>query len=340
MRSGRNAPFVVGHVGADDHFHPVRGVGLGVVHDHVHAAAAGRRGAGIVDEQLVAADLAADPNGDGLVEPVRRHGVGIDTGAQGADGLAHGALGTDDDLVGQRFQPCHAELVHELQQTRATHRAPRDLSMEVAQHHLGQAHVGADESHERLVGPSPFVELHDGDLQPLLVDLTCLGRQHVAADVGRVARRRKEGHAVVPAEDRRADGDVIEMPGRLPGIVGDEDVTGLEGFERVGTQKVSHGERHGVDVARGSRHRLGDHVAAPVEDTGREVPGLPDNRGEGRTLQGGGLLVDDADETAPADLERDGIHHDASTATQIITRQAPPRRERDPHQRGTGPRAR
>ena len=131
---------------------------------------------------------------------------------------------------------------------------------------VGQAHVGADDLHERLVGPPRLVELHDRDPQPLLVDLARLGREHVAADVGRVAGRGEEGHAVVAAEDRRADGDVVELPRRLPGVVGDQHVAGPQRVERVGAQEVAHGEGHRVDVARRAGHRLGDHVAAAVED--------------------------------------------------------------------------
>ena len=84
---------------------------------------------------------------------------------------------------------------------------------------------------------------------------------------------------------------------------------GRERLDRVRGEEVLHGQRHRVDVAGRARHRLRDHVAAPVEDAGGEVARLAHDRGEGRAHERGRLLVDDADQPVPADVEGDGIHH-------------------------------
>ena len=105
--------------------------------------------------------------------------------------------------------------------------------MEVAQHHLGQARVRADDRDQRLVGPPSLVELHDRDLQAFLVHLARLGREHVPADVRRVAGRGEEGNALLTPENRRADGDVVQMARREPGVVRDQDVARPERLERV-----------------------------------------------------------------------------------------------------------
>src|SRR5213594_3362134 len=93
------------------------------------------------------------------------------------------------------------------------------------------------------------------------------------------------------------------MARREPGVVRDQDVARPECLERARGQEVLHRERHGVDVPGRARHRLGDHEAATVEDTRREVARLAHDRGEGRPLERRGLLIDDADEAVPADLE-------------------------------------
>src|SRR6185503_12710809 len=113
-------------------------------------------------------------------------------------------------------------------------------------------------------------------------------------------------------EYRIADRDVVEMPGGLPGVVGDEHVTGPERLERVRGQEVLHGQGHRVDVPGGAGDRLGDHVAAPIEDPRGEVARLAHDRGERRAHERGRLLVDHSDQAVPADVERDRIHHGAS----------------------------
>ena len=149
------------------------------------------------------------------------------------------------------------------------------------------------------------VELHDRDEQAFLVDLARLGGEHVAADVGGVARRGEERHAVVAAEDRRADRHVVQVPGGLPGIVGDEHVAGGERLHRVLGDHVLHREGHRVDVSGRAGDRLRHHEAAPVEDARGEVARLAHDRRERRPHERGGLLVDDADQALPADVERD-----------------------------------
>ena len=55
-------------------------------------------------KQLVAANLAARADDDGLVEAVRGDLVRVHAGLERANGLAHGALRAPDDLVGQGFE--------------------------------------------------------------------------------------------------------------------------------------------------------------------------------------------------------------------------------------------
>ena len=68
----------IAHIGRD-----------GFLFGHVDAAAAGRRRAGVVDQQVVAVDLAACLDGDGLVEAVGGDRVLVDAGPERADGLPH-----------------------------------------------------------------------------------------------------------------------------------------------------------------------------------------------------------------------------------------------------------
>jgi hypothetical protein len=65
--------------------------------------------------------------------------------------------------------------------------------------------------------------------------------------------------------------------------------------------------RHCVDMSRGAGHRLGDHVAARIENPGREIAGFADDSRETGPHQRGRLLVDDRDQPVPNDFKFDGI---------------------------------
>jgi len=140
--------------------HAVGRVGFGVVHHHVHAAPARGRGAGVVDPELVAPHLAARADRDRLVEAVGGDRVLVGAGLQRLDRPSHRTFRTPDNLVGRRLEPLEPELVHELQEPLATDGAARDLGVE---------------------------ELHDRDLEPLLVDLAV----HLARPRRRARGRRR-----------------------------------------------------------------------------------------------------------------------------------------------------
>jgi hypothetical protein len=58
-------------------------------------------------------------------------------------------------------------------------------------------------------------------LQALLEDLARLGTPDLAADIGRVRRRGAEGHQLAVLEDRFGQGDVGQVAGAQPDVVGD-----------------------------------------------------------------------------------------------------------------------
>ena len=179
--------------------------------------------------------------------------------------------------------------------------------MEVAHDEVGHAHVGSDHGLERRVDPAALVELHDGNEEPFLVHLARLRGEDVAADIRGVAGGGEEGDEVASPEDGVADGDVVEVARRLPRVVGDDHVPPLPRVHRIHVENVLHGEGHGVDVPRRARHRLRHHPASPVEDTRGQIARLAHDGREGRAHQRGRLLVDDADQPVPADVEGDRI---------------------------------
>ena len=104
--------------------------------------------------------------------------------------------------------------------------------------------------------------------------------------------------------EHRADhGQVMEVAGGEPGIVGDVLVALPHGLGREAREEMLHRFRHGVDVARRAGHGLGDHAAPRVEHAGREIARLADRGGEGRAHQRLRLLLDQRLQPVPCHLQ-------------------------------------
>ena len=69
------------------------------------------------------------------------------------------------------------------------------------------------------------------------------GADAVAADIGVVDGRADIGEQLLAMEDRRQDSDVEEVPGREPGVVGDQHVAGLAAvLEQAHKMRAGEGE--------------------------------------------------------------------------------------------------
>src|SRR6266498_242086 len=90
-----------------------------------------------------------------------------------------------------------------------------------------------------------------------------------------------------------------------------------------------HRRGEGVDMARSAGDGLGEHEPSGVEHGRREVPGLPNDGGEGGPLESGRLLVRHRHQPAPQYLQRDRVEaapHDTLTSRfpNSSTRPEPP----------------
>ena len=166
-----------------------------------------------------------------------------------------------------------------------------------------------------LVDHAAFNELHDRDEEPLFVDLGGVGAEASAADVDHMGGTAEVSDEPVPAEHRGDDGEVVEVSGALPRVVGDVGVTFIDAVGSDVLDEVGHRGGHGVHVARGTSDRLSDHAPFDVIDAGGKVPGLPDAGTERRAYQGQGLFLDDRDETVPHHLVAEFAHQPDSAST-------------------------
>ena len=198
---------------------------------------------------------------------------------------------------------------------------------------VGFADVVADQVQKIGVDLARVGEAHDGDEDPLLVDLVRVGTEAAAADIHDVGRAGEERHQRAVAERGRDEGEVVQVAGALPGIVGEVDVAAPHGGLADRRDEVADGFRHGVHVAGRARHGLRQHVAIGVEHASRQIARLAHGGREGRPDQCDGLFFDHRYEPVPHDLElhRRGESHRVSPSWSAADSRriaAPPRRTR------------
>ena len=148
-------------------------------------------------------------------------------------------------------------------------------------------------------------EAHQRDVEAFLVDLAGVGAHAAAADIDDVAGRGEQRHHLAAPEGRRDEGEVVQMAGALPRVVGQEDVAFLHGLRRELVEEVAHRARHRVDVAGRAGDGLRQHGAVEVEHAGRQVAGLARRGREAGADQRQRLLLDDRDQAVPHQLQAD-----------------------------------
>ncbi len=196
-----------------------------------------------------------------------------------------------------------AELVHHLDQAAAADLVAGRQRVEIA-HHLDRlAHVGGDDVGQGLVDLAFAREVHQRDIEAFLVDLARVGAHAAAADVDDVAGRGEQGDHLALPEGRRDEGEVVEMAGALPRIVGEVDVAFLHRLGRKAIEEVIDRAGHRVDVAGRPGHGLRQHRAAEIEDAGGKIAGLARRGREAGAHQRQRLLLDDRDQAVPHQLQ-------------------------------------
>ena len=224
------------------------------------------------------------------------------------DDLQHGAPRRRDDVICDFLESVHGELVHQLPQPPAAHVIAGGKRVEIADDLDRFPDVGPDDLEHALVGFAAIEEAHDRNAQALLVDLARIGTETGAPDVDDMHRRGKEPHRGAFAKTRSHDREVEEVPGAVPGIVGDEDITLLHGGDRILLEEETDRRRHGIDVAGCPGDCLGKHAALEVEYARRQVAGFAHGRRKGRADDRLRLFLDGGNEPVPQHLVAQSRH--------------------------------
>ncbi len=185
-----------------------------------------------------------------------------------------------------------------------------DLGAEVAHRALGQPHVVLDDRNQFLVDHALAVHLHDRHLQAFGEDVGG-GAVERAADVRPMRHAAGERHQLALPEHRDGERHVVEMAAGDVGVVGQQDVAGIEVLDAVMLELGLHRVAHAADEHRQAEPDR-DGVALRVEQPDGEVERLVDDHVVGGAHQVGLHLLGRGDETVAHDF---GGHRDRVPAT-------------------------
>ena len=206
--------------------------------------------------------------------------------------------------------------MHELEQLRAADVVAAGHCVQVTFDFTRRSHIGLQDLEQLFIALAAFEELHDRDAQPFFENLARLGGENSSADIGAVASVGKQCDHFAVAKNRRGDRDIVDLPRRLPRIVGDQHVARRQLVRWKRREKVLHRSRHGIDMARRATERLSDHSALRIKHAARQVLAFADDRAESRTNQRVLLLIGDGEEAIPNHFQRhriDGLSFHGST---------------------------
>ncbi len=97
--------------------------------------------------------------------------------------------------------------------------------IDIADHLMTLSHIVAQDVDEVLVDASAFGKLHDRDEDTFLVDFVRIRAEAATADIHHMGGTGEVADEDAVAKARRDDGEVVQVAGALPGVVGDVDVT-------------------------------------------------------------------------------------------------------------------
>ena len=141
---------------------------------------------------------------------------------------------------------------------------------------IGFAHVAAHDPQKRLVYGAAVRKTHDWNVQPLFVDAMRIGPKPTPANIDDMGGTGEEAHQFIAMKHGRDHGEIVQVAGPLPRVVGDIDVALGHGIAPDAANEMSDCIGHCVDVARRARDRLGQHPALRIIDASRQIPGLSD----------------------------------------------------------------
>ena len=230
----------------------------------------------------------------------------------------------NDDIVGELpdgAELLDAVLLDELQDAALAHVQRADHRLQVAVGDPRRADVRHDDVPDGVDVPAALDDLQRRDPQALLEDLGGVAGEparHLAADLRHVPDAGGEGDELVAGEHRLDDAVLREVAAAPERVVVEDHVAGVEVLLADLEDRPLDDVDDGAEV-RGAELRLGDHLAAVVEDRAREVQALVEEGRVGRVPHRDAHLAGGRDEVVVDDLEGDLVDGCGRVAHRVLS---------------------
>ena len=220
---------------------PEAGIGPAIRRRNVDAAGGKPGGAGEIDLDAVIEDFHRGGEAHRFLIAVGIDFVLIGAARDAGDFRQGGAMRTVEDEAGQRIQAGHFEFVHHLDQAFGAGIVAGTQRIDVAFQFHRQPRSGSDEIEKGFVRLSFGETFDDRDVHAFFEHRTALGAHAEAADVDDMGGVGEQADDFPVMKGRCDDGQVVQVAGAQPRIVGDVMVAG------------AHRRRRGISSGSGRR---------------------------------------------------------------------------------------
>ena len=222
------------------------------------------------------------------------------------------------NIVSQIIQAIHRELVHHFNKALGTGVIAGAKGIDIAFQFHRCARSCADEIKKRLIRRAGIEAFHDGDIEPLFKNAAPFGPHAKPANINDMRGIGEKPDDLAAAKGGGDHGQVMQMPGRQPGIIRDVVIPRLHIGRREFRQEVTDRFRHRIHMARCARHSLGQHAPLQIKDAGGKITRFAHRGAEGSADHGLRLFFDHRDQAIPLDLaldcrQRAGFLHRAAS---------------------------
>ena len=314
----RQARPIIRDFRGDHAFDAKAGIGAAIGGWHIDAAAGKPRSAGIIHHNPIRMD-----GHGGLQRHRRLIAIRFDIGTESATGQlgdfkqGRAAAGFKN-ILRQIIQAIHRELVHHFNKSLGTGVIAGAKGIDIAFQFDRRARSCADEIKKRLIRRAGIEAFHDRDIEPFFENAAPFRAHAKAANINDMRGIGEKPDNLAATKGGRDHGQVMQMPGREPRVIGDVVITWLHAGGGEFRQEVAHRFRHGIHMARRAGYGLGQHAPLQVKDAGGKITRFAHRGAEGSADHGLRLFFHHRDQAIPLDLalncrQRAGFLHRAAS---------------------------
>ena len=140
------------------------------------------------------------------------------------------------------------------------------------------AHIAPHDPQQGRIYHAALGKFHDRKIEAFFINAGRIGPEPAPADIDDMSGTGEEPYQRAVVERGCDHGDVVQMPGAFPWIIGDVDVAFKDVVAPDPADEVRHRIGHRVHMSGRACHGLCQHLTVGVIDPCGQIPGFADGR--------------------------------------------------------------